>query len=239
MKTATGIAALALIACAASAEFIRRSSPLESPAAMINFEDRTLPRFTEITNQYQAQGVVFPTPVQWNRILNDFPNITGNRVGTNPPFSLRVRFTQPQTRAAFAIGCNSSVLQVRAKLGEQALETVVINMALFDPTNVIGFEGVTFDEIEVTQLSQSGSPGMIIDTIHFGSTQPSCDSIDFNGDGLFPDNQDLVDFLSVFGGGACSNDPSCGDLDFNNDGLFPDNEDIRSLLRVFGGGACT
>ncbi|HYF13432.1 MAG TPA: hypothetical protein VD971_00005, partial [Phycisphaerales bacterium] len=51
---------------------------------------------------------------------------------------------------------------------------------------------------------------------------PACDSIDFNGDGLFPDNQDLQDFLDVFGGGACSTG-TCGDLDFNNDGLFPDN----------------
>ncbi|HYF14580.1 MAG TPA: hypothetical protein VD971_05840 [Phycisphaerales bacterium] len=64
-----------------------------------------------------------------------------------------------------------------------------------------------------------------------------CDSIDFNGDGLFPDNQDLTDFFSVFGGGACSTG-SCGDLDFNNDGLFPDNADLEALLRVFGGGAC-
>jgi len=67
---------------------------------------------------------------------------------------------------------------------------------------------------------------------------PVCDTTDFNGDGVFPDNLDLVDFLSVFGGGSCSNDPDCGDLDFNNDGLFPDNEDIVSLFRVFGGGGC-
>jgi hypothetical protein len=65
-----------------------------------------------------------------------------------------------------------------------------------------------------------------------------CDSIDFNGDGLFPDNLDLVDFVTVFGGGACSNDPNCNDIDFNNDGLFPDNEDIFALFRVFGGGDC-
>ncbi|HYF14464.1 MAG TPA: immunoglobulin domain-containing protein [Phycisphaerales bacterium] len=67
---------------------------------------------------------------------------------------------------------------------------------------------------------------------------PLCDSIDFNADGLFPDNLDLVDYLSVFGGGPCTNDPNCGDLDFNNDGLFPDNEDIFALFRVFGGGVC-
>ncbi len=67
-----------------------------------------------------------------------------------------------------------------------------------------------------------------------GST---CDPIDFNNDGLFPDTQDIDDFLTVFSGGPCPT-PSCGDIDFNNDGLFPDTTDIDSLLRVFSGGAC-
>ncbi|HYF16114.1 MAG TPA: M12 family metallopeptidase [Phycisphaerales bacterium] len=65
----------------------------------------------------------------------------------------------------------------------------------------------------------------------------ACDSIDFNGDGLFPDNQDLEDYLSVFGGGPCSTG-ACGDVDFNNDTLFPDNQDLEDFLRVFGGGGC-
>ena len=69
---------------------------------------------------------------------------------------------------------------------------------------------------------------------------PVCDSIDFNGDGLFPDTQDISDFLTVFGGGACPTPApgTCGDIDFNNDGLFPDTEDIGALIRVFGGGGC-
>ncbi len=66
----------------------------------------------------------------------------------------------------------------------------------------------------------------------------ACDSIDFNNDTLFPDTLDIDDFLSVFSGGACSNDPNCGDIDFNNDTLFPDTLDIDSLLSVFSGGAC-
>ncbi len=65
-----------------------------------------------------------------------------------------------------------------------------------------------------------------------------CDSIDFNGDGLFPDTADIDDFLSVFSGGPCSTGPACGDIDFNNDGLFPDTTDIDSLLSVFSGGPC-
>jgi hypothetical protein len=65
-----------------------------------------------------------------------------------------------------------------------------------------------------------------------------CDAIDFNNDSLFPDTGDIDDFLSVFGGGPCSNDPNCGDIDFNNDGLFPDTSDIDSFLSVFSGGLC-
>ncbi|HEX2838411.1 MAG TPA: hypothetical protein VHN77_09820 [Phycisphaerales bacterium] len=69
-------------------------------------------------------------------------------------------------------------------------------------------------------------------------TGPTCDAIDFNADGLFPDTADINDFLSVFSGGPCTNDPNCGDIDFNNDGLFPDTLDINALISVFSGGPC-
>ncbi len=82
-------------------------------------------------------------------------------------------------------------------------------------------EVFVFDNIVLT-----GMPGM------------SCDTIDFNRDALFPDTQDIDDFLVVFSGGTCTNHPNCGDIDFNNDGLFPDTEDIDALLRVFSGGTC-
>ena len=71
----------------------------------------------------------------------------------------------------------------------------------------------------------------------------TCDCIDFNLDGLFPDTQDITDFLTVFAGGVCDGqqptDPPCNiDIDFNNDTLFPDVLDIQSLLSVFAGGPC-
>ncbi len=69
----------------------------------------------------------------------------------------------------------------------------------------------------------------------FGSD--CCDPIDFNGDELFPDTQDIADFLLVFGGGACPT-TACDDIDFNNDGLFPDTLDIQAFLSVFSGGEC-
>ncbi|MFO0830860.1 MAG: hypothetical protein U0637_03345 [Phycisphaerales bacterium] len=65
----------------------------------------------------------------------------------------------------------------------------------------------------------------------------TCDSIDFNRDGLFPDGADISAFLRVFSGSACPTS-TCGDLDFNNDGVSPDTTDIDALLRVFSGGPC-
>lgn len=64
-----------------------------------------------------------------------------------------------------------------------------------------------------------------------------CNDIDYNNDGIFPDVQDLLDFLDVFGGGPCPT-PRCDGLDFNNDGIFPDNDDLFLFLNVFGGGSC-
>lgn len=68
-------------------------------------------------------------------------------------------------------------------------------------------------------------------------TGTACDPIDFNRDTLFPDVQDIADFLTVFNGGVCPT-ASCGDVDFNNDGLLPDTADVESLLGVFAGGPC-
>ncbi len=70
------------------------------------------------------------------------------------------------------------------------------------------------------------------------STSPTCDSIDFNNDSLFPADEDLVDLLSVLAGGPCSPNNTCNDIDFNNDGLFPDDNDLIAFLRVLAGGNC-
>lgn len=63
-----------------------------------------------------------------------------------------------------------------------------------------------------------------------------CD-IDFNNDGVFPDDLDVVDFLSVLAGGACSQ-PNCDTIDFNNDGVFPDDQDVLDFFAVLAGAPC-
>lgn len=73
--------------------------------------------------------------------------------------------------------------------------------------------------------------------ITVGGCPPTCNSIDFNNDGLFPDDADLIEFLTVLSGGACIT-PSCDSIDFNNDGLFPDDNDLLAFLSVLSGGTC-
>jgi hypothetical protein len=64
-----------------------------------------------------------------------------------------------------------------------------------------------------------------------------CSDIDFNNDGLFPDDNDLIAFLNVLAGGECETSV-CDPIDFNNDELFPDDLDLLAFLRVLAGGSC-
>ncbi|HEX2836702.1 MAG TPA: YCF48-related protein, partial [Phycisphaerales bacterium] len=79
----------------------------------------------------------------------------------------------------------------------------------FDTMNTYmnSFRGWHVDDIRLSAPSTTCTP------------TPACDPIDFNGDSLFPDTQDIADFITVFGGGPCPTG-ACNDIDFNNDGLF-------------------
>jgi hypothetical protein len=148
-------------------------------------------------------------------------SISGHTNGQWMPYSL----TFPRSEIQRQYDCNRGILPMCGcscvpMTPEPNHTKVTIMRFAGDGTPTSGV--VYWDDVTYTQL-----PG-----------GPSCDSIDFNNDGLFPDTLDIDDFLSVFSGGACSNDPNCGDIDFNNDGLFPDTLDVDSLLSVFSGGGC-
>ncbi|HLP85697.1 MAG TPA: hypothetical protein VK157_15210 [Phycisphaerales bacterium] len=63
-----------------------------------------------------------------------------------------------------------------------------------------------------------------------------CDDIDFNNNGVFPEDQDVVDFFDVLAGGSC---PACNDIDFNNNGVFPEDQDVIDFFNVLAGGECS
>jgi hypothetical protein len=60
-----------------------------------------------------------------------------------------------------------------------------------------------------------------------------CSDIDFDNDGIFPSDDDLVRFLGVLAGADCV---GCDSIDFNGDGIFPSDEDLLAYLRVLAGG---
>jgi hypothetical protein len=66
-------------------------------------------------------------------------------------------------------------------------------------------------------------------------TPQGCNDIDFNNDGVFPDNGDIADFTQAQAGNPC---PTCDSIDFNNDCIFPDNADLIQFVVVYGGGPC-
>ncbi len=107
--------------------------------------------------------------------------------------------------------------------------------------NVAGHDGNLTDTGEcIFTLSQPGVRSAIV------SMQlpvvPVCDSIDFDNDGLFPEDEDLLDLLAVLAGGQCERERwglgLCNDIDINNDGLFPSDEDLVGYLRLLAGGNC-
>ncbi len=75
--------------------------------------------------------------------------------------------------------------------------------------------------------------GSYIATLTLGT--PPCDDIDFNNNGVFPEDQDVVDFFDVVAGGTCV---ACNDIDFNNNGVFPEDQDVIDFFNVLAGGSC-
>lgn len=66
-------------------------------------------------------------------------------------------------------------------------------------------------------------------------TYTLCGDVDFNNDGVFPDDRDALDFFDVLAGGQCA---SCDSIDFNGDDVFPDDRDITAFFNVLAGGDC-
>jgi hypothetical protein len=154
-----------------------------------------------------APGQVWPT-------TGDVPNPAGTH-----PFVLA---TQAVNETTTVLGINVTlVMTITAQINADNTVSYSITGVTVSPSILVGSLVFTSGTVTVTR----------------NPVTASCDSIDFNGDGLFPDTQDIDDFLRVFAGSPCPTG-TCGDIDFNNDGLFPDTEDIDAFIRVFAGGAC-
>jgi hypothetical protein len=63
----------------------------------------------------------------------------------------------------------------------------------------------------------------------------TCGTIDFNNNGVFPEDQDVIDFFDAFAAQPC---PTCSGIDFNDNGVFPEDQDVIDFFNVLAGGAC-
>jgi hypothetical protein len=116
----------------------------------------------------------------------------------------------------------------------RTLQDVFFTISIANGAGYTTRKAIADDGFFVWQASFVGSTTALL----AGQLATECDTIDFNRDSLFPDDNDIIDFLSVLAGGPCSTGQACGDIDFNNDGLFPSDDDLIAFLRVLAGGNC-
>jgi hypothetical protein len=144
----------------------------------------------------------------------------------------------------FAVGSPLSLFTISRGGGPQTFVWRRNGVALTRESGVLGWDTDTITIPYATladageySVTVSNACGMETSNIATVTVSVVCDSIDFNNNESFPEDQDLIDLLSVFAGGPCSTN-NCNDLDFNNDGLFPSDEDLIAYLRVLAGGSC-
>ena len=247
------LAAMLFTTLPALAQSVPLSSLFDTPSGEAAFVPD--PPFVTVVD-VPVYGVGINCPGDWTSVAIQFSDTQPleHGLGQHPQVSgaTRVDFDL----AAIAAANNAPVVAFTGRVGIEVVTSAFENGATFE----VFVDGVSVYTQTVAgrsspsvpfDISLAGASTLSLRTTRAGNFNSNhacwglaaltlgqaCDSIDYNGDGLFPDNQDLVDYLSVFGGSDCPSG-SCGDLDFNNDGLFPDNEDIFALFRVFGGGAC-
>jgi hypothetical protein len=70
-----------------------------------------------------------------------------------------------------------------------------------------------------------------------GLAGPTCGNLDFNNDGVWPDERDVIDFFDVYSGAPCPT-LRCDTLDFNRNGVTPEDQDVIDFFNVLAGGTC-
>jgi hypothetical protein len=109
-------------------------------------------------------------------------------------------------------------------------EYTIVNTFVLNPSQGT-FGTVNYNVPSGVTFNVSYFPGLVRLTV----TATLCDTIDFNQNGVFPEDQDVVDYLAVLAGGTCA---ECNDIDFNNNGVFPEDQDVLDFFNVLAGGAC-
>ncbi|MFN6040263.1 MAG: hypothetical protein ACK46V_00010, partial [Phycisphaerae bacterium] len=67
----------------------------------------------------------------------------------------------------------------------------------------------------------------------------TCDSIDLNRNGVYPEDQDVIDFFNALAGAPCGDVCNPCDLDVNNNNVFPEDQDVIDFFLLLAGGLPT
>jgi hypothetical protein len=89
--------------------------------------------------------------------------------------------------------------------------------------------------VDAGKPSEAGDTPLDMVFMLVGTSGPRCGDLDFNNDQIFPDLNDMINYIDVFGGGTCD---TCDSIDFNRDNIFPDIQDLVDFITVFAGGTC-
>ncbi|HLP83303.1 MAG TPA: hypothetical protein VK157_03050 [Phycisphaerales bacterium] len=106
-----------------------------------------------------------------------------------------------------------------------------------NPGTRLVFDAIAGQRYLIALGGFQGSTGPINFTVNVAPSV-GCDSIDFNNNTVFPEDQDVIDFFSVLAGGECSAGNTCNDIDFNNNTVFPEDQDVIDFFNVLAGGEC-
>ncbi len=142
--------------------------------------------------------------------------------------------TRPATAAAFSVALAPSQSATFAWRKDGVIIPVATNPTAATSTltlsNVTPSDQGLYDCLVTIACgtAPSASASLIV-------TTELCDSIDFNNNAVFPEDQDVIDFFNVLSGAIC---PTCSDIDFNNNGVFPEDQDVIDFFNVLAGGSC-
>jgi hypothetical protein len=104
-------------------------------------------------------------------------------------------------------------------------------------TGLFGAEGAFLDTTSGDFIFATFGGGNQIIVVQGFAEIVRCDSVDFNGNEIFPEDQDIIDFFDVLAGAPCPTG-TCNDVDFNNNCVFPEDQDIIDFLNTLAGATC-
>jgi uncharacterized repeat protein (TIGR01451 family) len=146
---------------------------LANPTTTITFDEIVLAPAEVVTNQYEALGVIFSPNLYYDPQgpagPSLYPGVSGHNLGNFFPIvnPFSIQFSTPQIAVAFGIATNPANTEFTAKLNGIVVETY---QSATDATTAAvsfqGFEGVLFDEIEISTVGSNEA--LLIDNIQTG-----------------------------------------------------------------------